>query len=197
MIVLLLPLTFEVLNSNGKEVNLMVHVQKFTRILAPTILVLMASVFAIPGANAASSTVRISLHNYCHRDGCDMKMTTNQENKIKVDTNAAFFTAQGMMKRHHHFLGFLPDVVYARELTIIDREAPGNTFNLTNDLTGPSSVNINEVTVNVSDSIFKQIEHNIFSSQNVGVEVNTGNNTMSFNTSLGNITTSDISISLR
>ena len=175
----------------------MVNLPKITKIIAPVVLLLAMFSSLAPAASAADTSVRVKLRSSCHRDGCDMKMTTNRENQIQVNTNEAFFLSQGMMKRHHHFSSFLPAAVYARELTIVNRDAPGNTFNLRNDLTGPSSVNINEVTVNVSDTVFKQIEHNIYTNQSVSIEVNTGNNTISFNTVFRNISAGDISFALR
>ena len=172
----------------------MVYIKKITRFIAPALL--LASLFFAVPVKAASTNMQVKLRNHCHRDGCEMKMKTNQENKISVLTNEDFFLAQNMMRRHRHFKDFLPVEVFARKLTIVDRDAPDNTFNLKNKLTGPNSVNINEVTINVSDAIFRQIERNVFLNQNVSISVNTGDNTISFNTVVGNITTGDVSISL-
>ncbi|MFA7244225.1 MAG: hypothetical protein WC080_02985 [Patescibacteria group bacterium] len=175
----------------------MVYLQKIARVVLATFVTLVLIVVAMPNAYAASSDVKTRIHSHCHRDGCDIQMKTNLENLIVIDTNAVFFQDQGLMRKHHHFQDFLPAQVYARELIVIDRDAPGNTFTFKNDLTGPNSVNINKATVYVSDAIFTQVTKKIYSNQNVSVNVNTGSNTILFNNSTGNINTGDVSISLK
>ncbi len=103
------------------------------------------------------------------------------------------------MLNRYMTLRVTPDFVntnfLARNVVLVNRDFPSSVVVLRNQLTGPFSVNSMYVTV--SDDLFNRIFTDINTTQNVDISVDTGNNTVSFNTLVGNVSSGDVSISVR
>ena len=87
-----------------------------------------------------------------------------------------------------------PNNFTARNVVLMNRDNLSNMLVLRNQITGPFSVNRIEVTVD--DASFWRLVNSANTSTNVDVTVDTGNNTVSFNTVAGNVTTGNVNISL-
>lgn len=93
------------------------------------------------------------------------------------------------------------DFLHARRIVVVDRNNWNNqiTVNASNYMTGPYSRNVNQVTVRVDSDFFREFSNavDVSSVNNIDMELNTGNNTISANTVVGNISTGDIDVSIR
>ena len=87
-----------------------------------------------------------------------------------------------------------PDGILARNVVLLNRDLPTLSLTLRNQVTGPFSVNRLEVTVD--DASFWRLVNTVSATSNVNVTVDTGRNTVSFNTVAGNVTTGNVNISL-
>lgn len=92
------------------------------------------------------------------------------------------------------------DFLNARRIVIVDRNNRNNSISINNSnyLTGPYSRNVNRVTVNVDSDFFSRFSRAVEVSNvnDIDLELNTGNNTISANTVVGNISTGDIDVDI-
>lgn len=119
------------------------------------------------------------------------------ERHVMVRTDRDFFFRHGVFSRHPIFFRNFPRFVEPQDILIIDRDDFSQRFFLNNFFTGPSSLSVNRVVIVVNDSVFQTIRNDVDINQNFSVNVDTGNNVVSFNTLVGNITTGDVSISIQ
>ncbi|MFA7253587.1 MAG: hypothetical protein WC107_03455 [Patescibacteria group bacterium] len=89
----------------------------------------------------------------------------------------------------------LGNIGIARRVMIVNVDQPYNMFMIRNSNTGPFSVN--RVVINVSDDLYREIVSNLSSTQTVDITVDTGNNTVSLNTVVGDVVSGDVSLSIR
>jgi len=86
-------------------------------------------------------------------------------------------------------------MMFARRIVLVDRDDLSREIEIRNSNTGPFS--INTIRVETSDEFFNRVVNRIDVDQNINISVNTGNNTISFNTVVGDISTGDVSISIQ
>lgn len=96
--------------------------------------------------------------------------------------------------RNYNYNYNVPNYIYPGTIYLYDRGNPNTSLTIVNSLTGANSNNFARVTVN--HEVFSRIASDFNSSSNMSVMVDTGNNTVTFNTWTGTITTGDVSITL-
>jgi len=112
---------------------------------------------------------------------------------IKIMTDDDFF--RNDFRLRNRYRDNLPSVLGARNFVIEDRSNDRRNITIRNYNTGPFSVN--RATVRVNSDIFDRISRNIDIDQEIDVVVNTGDNTISFNTRTGSISSGDVDINIR
>lgn len=121
----------------------------------------------------------------------------NYRTDVRVFADRDYLSRHGLYNRYAGLNGgYLPNEFGARDVILVDRDFPNNRIILNNYLTGPYSNNLNQVVVTVSDNFFQGAVSALNTSNNVGINVNTGNNTIILNTVAGNLTTGDVNISV-
>lgn len=115
----------------------------------------------------------------------------NRQPEIRFFTNCDYLRLRGLRIQDCR------DNFYPRNIRIFDRDDRGNRIDLRNSYTGPRSININRVEIGVSHDYYMRLVNNIDISSTNDISVNTGDNTVSFNTRLGSFTTGDVNITIR
>jgi hypothetical protein len=113
-------------------------------------------------------------------------------NFVTVKTDRAFFNREGLFGRHPIFNYYLHDQIYARQIVLVDQLYPTDVIVINNSNTGAYSVNV--IRVVVDHDFFNQVSSDISVNQNITLSVDTGNNSVSYNTGSGDIETGDVSL---
>jgi len=98
---------------------------------------------------------------------------------------------------HHYTRYFNSDqyrYMHARQIIIIDRDCPNNVIYLRNSHTGAYSVNT--IVIRVDNDMFYRFYNNVRSNRTMYIRANTGNNTIRFNTVVGDFRTGDIQMNV-
>jgi len=108
--------------------------------------------------------------------------------------NSMYFQKQVMYRNLSVGLVLPPNNSLVEEVVLLDRDT-NETLVLNNQNTGPFSMN--RIVLRLADTDFRQLISNVSMSQDVSVGVDTGSNTVSFNTLAGGLTTGDVSINIQ
>lgn len=184
---------------------------RFKRIAISTFAVvafLASSFIALPQANAQD--ISNNNYNYNHNENCNCNQNHNDQTCRQWHWSKYRYKIQCHNCNGHHrhmtrlYFRMRPEIrifdhnhLFPRNVVIYDRDDRNNRITLENRLTGPNSYNVNRVEIGVGHDYFNRLvkNHNIETTNTISV--NTGNNTISFNTRVGDISTGDVNISVR
>jgi len=153
---------------------------------------------AIPKSHAMS----VNSWNY---NGQEHKTVWGDYNQpmAQVSGDQNFFMQHGYWQwqwnnNDQRFEMVYPTMGFPQRVIVYDQDNPGSEITIENSnfLTGPNSVNINEADIYVSHYVFESLSQSVDQLSNVNLSVNTGNNTISYNTVTGNVTTGAVSVSV-
>ncbi|OQA03113.1 MAG: hypothetical protein BWY68_00833 [bacterium ADurb.Bin400] len=103
--------------------------------------------------------------------------------------------------RYRHVLGdrdFKRDgVLGARQIIVMDKYDKDNCIVLSNRDYGYNHRGLDAIVIKVDPDVFRNLYHRTNSDQNINIFVNTGDNSVQFNTVVGDIRTGDIDVELR
>lgn len=116
----------------------------------------------------------------------------NRHHRGRVIVTHRFFNMHRRHFRHNRYFRY----EYPRRIILVNRFTGGQII-LRNYRTGPYSRNINVVRIFVNDNFFERARYFHDIDQDIDIDVNTGNNTISLNTIVGNISTGDVDIDVR
>ena len=156
----------------------------------------MALPLVLPGVTSAhvrSSNIRMQHMIFGSNEVLSLR-TDRLDTTVNLDQN--FLLDQGFFGRRLLERGVLGDVS-ARRLIVVDRANSNNVIILSNNLTGPGSVNVNRVVLRVDHDFFDRLSSRVNTETDIRIRVNTGGNTVSFNTVAGDLITGDVTISVR
>lgn len=138
---------------------------------------------------------QMSFHRIFNRNR-DMRRIDFNRPRVSMRMDNNFFNQNRVfLERFRLFQDHRPDMMFARRIVLVDRDNPIRTIEIRNSNTGPFSVNT--IRVLTSDEFFNRVVNRIDVDQNVNISVNTGDNTISFNTVVGDISTGDVNISIQ
>lgn len=129
-------------------------------------------------------------NNYNHYYGWNGNNYANNY----LRTNWNYFQNSGLFDRYPQFRYYFPDQLNVRHVRVIDRDNPDNFISIDNYLTGPYS--LNQANVTVDSNTFTSISNSVNTNTNMNFSIDTGNNTISYNTIAGGLTTGNASISI-
>ncbi len=165
------------------------------KIATAGVLGLMALPFILPSVTSAHFRGNVRMQRLINGSNEFMFLQTDRlDTSVNLDQN--FLMNQRFFGRRLLNQGILGDVS-ARKTIVIDRTNSNNVIILSNVLTGPGSVNVNRVVLRVDHSFFDQLTSRVNADTDIRIRVNTGNNTVAFNTAAGDLVTGDVTISVR
>lgn len=129
------------------------------------------------------------------------KAEAQRSRDVRFDYMPSYGYRSGTQNYHRQYqrhVRFYRDNRYLvpREIYVYDRGNSRNRVILRNYLTGPGSYNVNRVYVRVGSDDFRRLDRSFTFSRDIDIYANTGDNTVSFNTVVGSISTGDVDISV-
>jgi hypothetical protein len=166
------------------------EMKKITMSLVALVVLSSGLIVAAP----ASAQNRYSSHNYGNHTVTRVHTEMNKP-MVRIMPDRKYFTNHNLLMMHPEFRTMFPDQVFGRRIVFRDRDDVMSRINVDNFLTGPDSINI--VYITIDHDSFVKLQNEMSIDNNVDISVNTGNNTVSFNTVAGNVTTGDVSIDMQ
>ena len=139
--------------------------------------------------------------NYRYRAYGDDNMETRWLNNYSMSNRLVIINTDNNFLLNHGYwnsyvMNNLSTDMSARRIIIRDRDNMNKEIFIRNIFSGSGS--FNTVTIDVDDAFFNQLLTRIDSVRNnINLRVNTGNNTVMFNTVTGDISTGSVNISIR
>ncbi|MFA6423244.1 MAG: hypothetical protein WCW17_02200 [Patescibacteria group bacterium] len=134
-------------------------------------------------------------HSQMHFNNDGRRYRNFNRNIFRIRPNANYWNSHNLYGRYPSYRYYFPnDYVYARRMVLYDTDYPSNSFYIDNDVQGEYSLNVIRVGINHGD--YSRIWNDLQYDSNVNISIDTGNNSILFNTSSGSISTGNVVISI-